>query len=294
VAEIWTSKGPIRHRYRYQQRELGKRWDEIMTQYISFDLTDYLKKIMVLGVTYQHKTRRIYISFSDQRPTIIFDVWGEDIKKTVEGFRKQVKGGMNQKNQDEFITCISDNWYKIIDLMNTLQGGDGDADPGQAQQQQQTTASQTTTSPIEPLSKAELVIAVAKDNIDKLFIDEYNEPHAAIKVGNHLEVLPLNSGRFRHWLSRIVYTDEKEVIDGNVFNNALRILKAEAIFDSGDPIKLNLRVAEGEEHGCWYYDLTNKNWEFIKITPDGWEVTKDLILFHRYNNQLAQVYPSGE
>jgi hypothetical protein len=262
-------------------------------KFISFDVSDYLKKILVLGISYNHHTRRIYISFTDQRPTIIFDVWGEDIKKTVEGFRQEVKGTMNQKNQEEITKCLADNWYKIIDLMNTLQGGNGDADPDQSATAQ--TQSQTQ-SPIVPLSKAELVIAVAKDNIDNLFIDEYKDPHAAIKVGDHLEVLPLSSGRFRHWLSRIVYTDEGEVIDSNVFNNALGILKAQAIFDSGDPIKLNLRVAQvGQDQSCcWYYDLTNKNWEFVKITPDGWEVTKDLILFHRYNNQLAQVYPSRD
>jgi hypothetical protein len=181
--------------------------------YVYFDVSDYLKKIMVIGISYQHHTRRIYISFSDQRPTIIFDVWGEDIKKTIEDFRKQVKGNMNQKNQDEFVNCISDNWYKIIDLMNTLRGSDGDADPDQAQQtaSTQTTAGGPTQSPIVPLTKAELVIAVAKDNIDKLFIDEYKDPQAAINVSDHLEVLPLSGGRFRYWLFKKVYTDEQEV-----------------------------------------------------------------------------------
>jgi hypothetical protein len=252
---------------------------------------------MVLGITYQHTTRRIYISFSDQRPTIILDVWGEDIKRTVEGFRKQVKGSVNQKNQDEFISCLADNWYKIIDLMNTIQGGNGDVDPDQGQNQSQAATAQTTIptpSPIVPLSKAELVIAVAKDNIVKLFIDEYKEPHVAINVSDHLEILPLSSGRFRHWLSRILYKNEGEVIDSNVFSNALGILKAETIFDSGDTIKLNLRVAEGEDQdqsSCWYYDLTNKNWEFIKITSSGWDVIKNSIIFRRYNNQISQVYP---
>jgi hypothetical protein len=265
-----------------------------MTQYLSFDLTDYLKKVMVLGITYQHYTRRIYISFTDQRQTIIFDVWGEDIKKTVEAFRKQVKGHMNQRNQEEIIRCLGDNWYKIIDLMNTLKGGNGDTD--QDQSQSASTQPPNPPSPIVPLSKAELVIAIAKDNIHKLFIDEYSEPHAAIKVGDHLEVLPLKSSRFRHWLFKVVYKNEQEVINDNHFSNALSILNAEAIFDSGDPIKLNLRVAEAKTEGqdqpsCWCYDLTNKNWEFISITSSGWDVVKDEIIFRHYSNQQAQVYP---
>jgi hypothetical protein len=243
-----------------QMQELVRK----MTQYLSFDLTDYLKKIMVLGITYQHSTRRIYISFTDQRPTIIFDVWGEDIKKTVEAFRKEVKGQMNQRNQEEITRCLADNWYKIIDLMNTIKGGNGDADLDQSQSTSTQAPISSTASPIVPLTKAELVIAVAKDNIGKLFIGEYNEPHAAIKVSGYLEVLPLKSSRFKYWLSKIVYVNEQEVIDNNVFSNALSILNAEAIFDSGDPVKLNLRVAQPEGY-CWYYDLTNKNWEFAKI-----------------------------
>jgi hypothetical protein len=261
-----------------------------MTQYLSFDLTDYLKKIMVLGITYQHSTRRIYISFTDQRPTIIFDVWGEDIKKTVEAFRKEVKGQMNQRNQEEITRCLADNWYKIIDLMNTIKGGNGDADLDQSQSTSTQAPISSTASPIVPLTKAELVIAVAKDNIGKLFIDEYNEPHAAIKVSGYLEVLPLKSSRFKYWLSKIVYVNEQEVIDNNVFSNALSILNAEAIFDSGDPVKLNLRVAQPEGY-CWYYDLTNKNWEFAKIKSSGWDVSKGEIIFRRYSNQQAQAYP---
>ncbi len=261
-----------------------------MTQYLSFDLTDYLKKIMVLGITYQHSTRRIYISFTDQRPTIIFDVWGEDIEKTVEAFRKEVKGQMNQRNQEEITRCLADNWYKIIDLMNTIKGGNGDADLDQSQSTSTQAPISSTASPIVPLTKAELVIAVAKDNIGKLFIDEYNEPHAAIKVSGYLEVLPLKSSRFKYWLSKIVYVNEQEVIDNNVFSNALSILNAEAIFDSGDPVKLNLRVAQPEGY-CWYYDLTNKNWEFAKIKSSGWDVSKGEIIFRRYSNQQAQAYP---
>ena len=74
--------------------------------------------------------------------------------------------------------------------------------------------------------------------------------------------------------------------------DAINILSAQAEFDSGDPIKLNLRVAE--QDGKWYYDLTNKPWEFVEITSEGWKIVNNLILFHRYSNQLPQVYPSRE
>jgi hypothetical protein len=276
-----------------------------MKQFISFDLTDYLKKIGVIGISYQTHTRRIYNSFADEKKkTIIVDVYGDDIKKTVEDFKKQVKGAMNQRNQEEFVKCYSDNWFKIFDAMDS----NGDADVNQDQTSTPGTA-QPNPNPNqnldEPLTKAELVIVKARDNIIKLFTDEYKEAHAAIKVNNHLEVLLLNSGRFRDWLSRILYKEENEIIDANVFRDAIGVLNAEAVFDSGDPIKLNLRVAQriepiiagdtvnGNSKIIWYYDLTNNDHEFIEITSEGWNVIKniELILFRRFNNQASQVYP---
>jgi hypothetical protein len=275
-----------------------------MKQFISFDLTEYLKKIGVIGISYQTTTRRIYNSFNDEK-TIIIDVYGDNIKKTVEVFKKQVKGAMNQRNQEEFIKCFSDNWYKIFDVMNGNGDADPDADPNSLTSGPVGAPSQNLS---KPLTKAELVIVKAKDNIIKLFIDEYNEAHAAIKVNDHLEILQLHSGRFRDWLSRILYKEENEVIDVNVFRDAIGVLNAEAMFDSGDPIKLNLRVAQRIEpiiagdainavgatiRILWYYDLTNSDHEFIEITSEGWNIIKniDLILFRRFNNQATQVYP---
>ena len=53
-----------------------------------------------------------------------------------------------------------------------------------------------------------------------------------------------------------------------------------------------MRVAE--QYGKWYYDLTNRPWELIEITSEGWKTVNNLILFHRYSNQLPQVNPSRE
>ena len=112
-----------------------------------------------------------------------------------------------------------------------------------------------------------MVIVKAKDNIIKLFIDEYKEAHAAIKVKDHLEVLSLNSGRFRDWLSRILYKEENEIIDANVFRDAIGVLNAEAAFDSGDPIKLNLRVAQTNRTN--YSRRRNRRWRRWYPEPYG-------------------------
>ena len=76
-------------------------------------------------------------------------------------------------------------------------------------------------------------------------------------------------------------------------------MKANAEFD-GNSKELHLRVAYDTtiKNGTtrttitiMYYDLTNKEWGAIKITPEGWAIEKAPVLFRRHN-ALPQVYPS--
>ena len=78
----------------------------------------------------------------------------------------------------------------------------------------------------------------------RLFVDEYQNPHIAIRVSGHLETLPVKSKRFRNWLANIFYKTTGMVIKTTDLKDAINILSAQAEFDSGDPVKLNLRVAE--------------------------------------------------
>jgi Bifunctional DNA primase/polymerase, N-terminal len=151
----------------------------------------------------------------------------------------------------------------------------------------------------EKQTKAQVALETANNSIKKLFVDEYQTPHAAILVKDHLETLPIKSSRFRNYLASEVYKQNKTVLDSHTLKDVIGILSAQAEFDGGDPIRLNLRVAQVDADGklTWYYDLTNKDWEFIEITANGWNIVKNqdpnLVLFHRYNNQLAQVVPSN-
>lgn len=93
-------------------------------------------------------------------------------------------------------------------------------------------------------ANAELVLDAIKNHYDKLFADEYQNPHIAITVSGHIETLPIKSKRFRNWLANIFYKTTGLVVKSQDLKDAINILSAQAEFDSGDPIKLNLRVAE--------------------------------------------------
>lgn len=151
-----------------------------------------------------------------------------------------------------------------------------------------------------------MALETATQSIKKLFVDQYQIPHAAILVNDHLEVLPLDTKRFRNYLAGEIYKQNSTVLDPQTLKAAIGVLMAKAEFDSGEPVNLNLRVAQlpgtnalGQDDPIWYYDLTNKDWEFVEITTKGWRIiTKNqdlnLILFNRYKNQTAQVYPSKD
>ncbi|HET7285043.1 MAG TPA: hypothetical protein VFI70_10190 [Nitrososphaeraceae archaeon] len=139
---------------------------------------------------------------------------------------------------------------------------------------------------------------------EDIFVDEYHTPYAFVKTNDHMEVLDLYSLRFQHWIYRklIVYFDGRAILPEPAdVTRVLDYLKAHAEFDAVQKV-LHLRVAGGEEEedddsttNIIYYDLTSPVWETIKITPQGWLIEKTpTMMFRRYKNQIAQVYPSRE
>jgi hypothetical protein len=137
-------------------------------------------------------------------------------------------------------------------------------------------------------------LRLAQDQCDELFHDQFNAPYAVVHVGDHTEVLPLKSSRFRNWLCRLFYEFEGDVLSSETASNVINILKAKAEFE-GVTRNLSLRVATvKEEPFTIYYDLTDKGWSVIKITKDGWDIQDAPIIFRRHNNQQPQVYPGKQ
>jgi hypothetical protein len=132
---------------------------------------------------------------------------------------------------------------------------------------------------------------------EDMFVDQYHTPYAFVKINDHMEVLDVYSLRFQHWVYRklIWYDNGGRAIlpEPADVTRILDYLKAHAEFDVVQKV-LHLRVAAGDDTDI-YYDLTSQLWEAIKVTPQGWLVEKTpTMMFRRYKNQTAQVYPSRE
>ena len=121
--------------------------------------------------------------------------------------------------------------------------------------------------------------------------------HAAVTINNHLEILPLNETRFKHWLRKIVKKEYNVVARGPLLDEVANALTSDAEFD-GETRELGLRFAPAPDDNLglklrWYYDLTNDEYEFVEITSKGWLIKKNQIIFRRFDHQKAQDYPNA-
>lgn len=123
-----------------------------------------------------------------------------------------------------------------------------------------------------------------------LFHDENKEAYIALNINDHREVWPCKHKTIRILLAKLSWEKYGKAIGSESIKNIINILEGKARFD-GEMIKLHNRIAHYE--GNLWYDLGNENWEFLKITPDGWSIEKNPpIIFRRYPHHLSQLNPS--
>ena len=143
----------------------------------------------------------------------------------------------------------------------------------------------------ENKKKSEDALELVKAKCNELFTDQYTKPYAVIRVNSHAETLSLQSQKFRNWIAKLYYDAHGGTLSSEDITSTLNVLKAEAQFN-GPQRQLDVRVVSMPgDNSTIYYDLTNPEWQCITITPDGWSVQAAPVVFTRYANHKAQVYP---
>lgn len=166
------------------------------------------------------------------------------------------------------------------------------------------------------------VFDILSDSLTELFVDQIGEAHAAVRVKDHIESIPINSDRFRGWIIKAHYDFEKHLREIDLENpkpfsilsneeaaKIQTIIKLEAE-EQNNVRRLEIRVAgnvdsdadSNDDSAIIFYDLCNKDGEIIKVTKNGWEVVKHgfqlekkssrTIVFKHYRNQSQQIAPS--
>ena len=151
--------------------------------------------------------------------------------------------------------------------------------------------------PLEPPNSVSTLLNSIKERYIEIFIDQLNRFYIILRINDHTECIPLESNRFKNLIRMEYFDREKNVISGEKLDNVIKLIEAQSMFNVDlKKIDLSLRVAKTDDD-VFYYDLTNQEWEIIKIKPSGWEMVKndEIPIFKRYENNCSpQVYPSKD
>ncbi|MBE6777978.1 MAG: hypothetical protein E7541_01150 [Ruminococcaceae bacterium] len=140
-------------------------------------------------------------------------------------------------------------------------------------------------------TQAETIIRLVEEKDTILFHDNAKDPYAAVMIDGHREVWLIDGGDFVTWLNNLYYNAEKKPAKKDSLSQAKEVLKARAVFENTKAIPLETRVAQLDN--AFWYNLSNDDWNAVKITKDGWEIVDNPpILFRRHRHQKCQYQPS--
>lgn len=140
----------------------------------------------------------------------------------------------------------------------------------------------------EKQSKTERVIELAEERAE-FFSDQFDDGYAAVDVDDHREILKISSSRFKTWVSHLFWKEDDATLSDTALKTVITNLEGRALFD-GDENRLHNRVAK-HDHAFWC-DLTNEDWQAVRIDKSGWTVMDEPpVLFRRYSHQEPQVIP---
>lgn len=136
-------------------------------------------------------------------------------------------------------------------------------------------------------SKTALLLELIKN--EEFFHDEQNNPYITFKNMDHYETWPLDSAKFKEWVSFLFWKNYKKSIHGPAFIDALSVLKGKAFYEGS---RCNIFTRVGYSDGKIYINLANKQWQVIEISKYGWKLLeKSPIKFVGSQNMRALPTP---
>jgi hypothetical protein len=146
--------------------------------------------------------------------------------------------------------------------------------------------------PTGKISAAQQLMNLVEDSGTTFFHSEVKEFYACIPIENHTEIQPIDSRDFELWLNGLFYRETGKPISKDAVKQVTTALSAMALYDSPKPVKLSVRMAEYD--GAFWYDLTNAEWQAVRIDKESWEIVdKPPIMFNRYRHQREQAMPKN-
>ena len=124
----------------------------------------------------------------------------------------------------------------------------------------------------------------------EFFHDPQDRPFVRLENNGHSEVWPVESTKFRKFLSRIFYKHTRRAINRNAVGDAITTLAGKACYD-GKEEQVFLRVAPHGENIL--IDLCDDGWRVVEVTPNGWQVlAKSPVAFVRTGSMQSLPIPA--
>ncbi len=137
-----------------------------------------------------------------------------------------------------------------------------------------------------------VLVGIASDAGVRLFHDSAHVAYAWVPVGDHQEVWPVKSRKFRRWLRFELRRRYKRMAKSDAVNDAIEHLSSDADF-GGPETEVNLRTAWDEDG--FVYDLADSDGRTVIVTSTGWSVgTQISVPFLRRDSVLALPVPASE
>ncbi|MDM8523276.1 hypothetical protein QUF80_07885 [Desulfococcaceae bacterium HSG8] len=97
------------------------------------------------------------------------------------------------------------------------------------------------------------------------------EGFITVVLNGHHETFPLMSSACKKYLQKIYFAEHTASCNENTLKEAISMLNALAENEKEHPVFCRV----GSQNDAIYVDLCNENWEIVKISVDGWEITTD-------------------
>jgi len=141
---------------------------------------------------------------------------------------------------------------------------------------------------LEAHTQAESIMELIDKNVKGIFLDQNATAHAAIRMEDHNEIIPVNSSKFKRYVAKLFWDRNHKVVSTETIKNAINIVQARAEYES-ETIPLSLRVAWKDD--AIYYDLTDSKWHSVRISKDEWQLVRNTPVLFTRHNPLPQVEP---
>ena len=170
-------------------------------------------KLKELGVVrFARKSNVIDIGFKGGQ-TVVFDIDPKKVTNTRDNFEKEAKRypGLSKSIISKVSLVLLDSssnylQYLLYNKAAAAAASDDDTPDGKCNHQN----SAITTLSRNSYSAAAITMRLANTYCQNFFIDTLGQPHAAVTIDKHLEVLPIKSSRFKNWLCKIFYDFSSE------------------------------------------------------------------------------------